>query len=96
MSAAKTSIANYHGKIKGKHEESQNEILFKGIKEIQPCTARQVFNHIHCSIELSSCVRSINNLKKQNRIEVAKIAPCPISTTRCQFYKVLTGQMKLL
>lgn len=96
MSAAKTSIVQYHSKIKGTHENSQNEIMLKAISEIQPCTARQVFNHIHCSIELSSVVRSINNLKKQNRIEVAKIAPCPISGTKCQFYKVLTGQLKML
>jgi hypothetical protein len=94
--AAPTSIAIYHNKIKGSHENSQDALMYEAIKKIQPCTARQVYNHIHCSIEIGSVVRSINNLKRKQLIEVATIKPCPISGNRCQHYQLLTWQTKLL
>lgn len=60
MPVADTSIEAYHGAIKGSKEFHQDEIVFQAIKKYAPCTAQYVRQIT--GIELTSVVRSINNL----------------------------------
>ncbi len=90
--AASTSIDNYHSRIKGEHENSQDIIIFDAVKVLKCCTGRMIGRHINGSIENSSVVRSLNNLKKQNKITSPYKNNCPITGITVQWYTAIQEQ----
>lgn len=55
-----TSIHSYHTEIKGKKEDSQDNIILNVIKEHGPCTARMIQDKTR--MEINCVSRSLNNL----------------------------------
>jgi hypothetical protein len=86
MPRAQTSKENYHSHIKGKKENTENEIVLNAIRKLQPCTGRMISQYTE--IENSSVARSLNNLKKANEIEVYYSAKCRVTKKKAQYYKL--------
>ena len=94
---SQTSINAYHGLIKGEKENNQDNIVLKAIKELGTCSSRMIHNKLNNSIELSSVVRSVNNLRYRHElIECSEKKECQISGVNVQWYKAKESQLKLL
>lgn len=91
-----TSIINYHNHIKGSHEDGQDKTILEAIKKIQPCSGRMIERYLNYKIENSSIARSLNNLKKENKIESTSKEYCKVTGKLVQFYRILDPQLTLL
>jgi len=93
---ASTSIENYHFKIKGEHEDKENERVLDAVKRLQPCTGRVIWQSLNKEIENSSIARCLNNLKKGNKIISPYSDKCPVTGVKVQWYVTVdNGQTKL-
>lgn len=90
-----TSILTYHSFIKGAHEDSQDATILEAIAKIQPCSGRMVWKYLGGKIENSSVARSLNNLKRDLKIECVTRAHCKVTGKYVQFYRVITNQLQM-
>lgn len=94
---AETSIANYHLKIKGSHEDFQDEVILEAVRKFQPCTGRMIWKYLNDKIENSSVARSLNNLKKKTKIISPFKDNCPVTGNKVQWYSIIeeNGQINM-
>ena len=93
---ASTSIENYHFKIKGEHEDKENEIILDAVKKLQPCTGRMIWKYLNGIIENSSVARSLNNLKKKEVIVSPFKDKCQITDIKAQYYTLIEQGQTLM
>jgi len=95
---SETSIYNYHNEIRGKKENSQDQIILKVIKELGKATAKMIQKKT--GLEISSVSRSVNNLwsgKNGRNIEIEPIETghCPITGRLAKFYSIVDTEKNL-
>jgi predicted ArsR family transcriptional regulator len=81
---ADTSIEVYRSEIRGHKENCENHLVLKHIEKHFPCTGRQISQGT--GIENSAVARSLNNLKKSEKIEAMFVAKCKITGRQAQHY----------
>lgn len=91
-----TSINCYKNHVKGWKESSENSIIYKALKRIQPASGRMLSKET--GIENSDVARSLNNLwykLKPAPIQISHKGKCPVSGVRVKFYHINSGQLSM-
>lgn len=93
---ATTSIENYHSKIKGEFEDNEDEIILDAVSKLKCCTGRMIWKYLNGKIENSSVARSLNNLKKKNKIVSPFKDKCQITMIKAQYYTLIEDGQTLM
>jgi len=87
MTVARTSLEAYYNEIKDKKEVSQDKKILQAVKEIQPCTCKQL--ELKTGLPINVVSRSVFNLKnKSKEIEMYFEAKCKVTGRKAQHYIV--------
>lgn len=96
---SETSIHNYHNEIRGKKENSQDQIILKAIEKLGPSTCRMIQKET--GLEINVVSRSINNLwsgKNGRNVKIKSFGNscCPITGRLAKVYSLIEDEKKFV